>query len=104
MVRTTWRSSNRALATEEGTYESYEGSPASRGILQPDMWGVIPSDRWDWATLRSNIAEHGLRNSLLMAPMPTASTSQILGNNEGLEPYTRRIRRRLCRRQRTSRA
>jgi ribonucleotide reductase alpha subunit len=55
------------------------------------MWGVTPSDRWDWAALRANIAEHGLRNSLLVAPMPTASTSQILGNNEGTDPYTSNI-------------
>ena len=71
-----------------GTYESYEGSPASKGQLQYDMWNVTPSDRWDWVTLKANIATHGLRNSLLMAPMPTASTSQILGNNECFEPYT----------------
>jgi ribonucleoside-diphosphate reductase alpha chain len=70
------------LAARDGTYETYIGSPVSRCILQPDMWGVTPSDRWDWITLRKNIAEHGLRNSLLVAPMPTASTSQILGNNE----------------------
>ncbi|CAI5484950.1 unnamed protein product [Closterium sp. Yama58-4] len=62
-----------------------------QGILQPDMWGVTPSDRWDWAALRADIAAHGLRNSLLVAPMPTASTSQILGNNECFEPYTSNI-------------
>ncbi|CAI5991411.1 unnamed protein product, partial [Closterium sp. NIES-65] len=61
------------------------------GVLQPDMWGVTPSDRWDWAALRADIAAHGLRNSLLVAPMPTASTSQILGNNECFEPYTSNI-------------
>ncbi|CAI6005825.1 unnamed protein product [Closterium sp. NIES-64] len=79
------------LAKEEGTYESYPGCPVSKGVLQPDMWGVTPSDRWDWAALRADIAAHGLRNSLLVAPMPTASTSQILGNNECFEPYTSNI-------------
>lgn len=78
-------------AREYGTYSSYEGSPVSKGILQPDMWGVTPSDRWDWAALRQRIAQHGVRNSLLVAPMPTASTSQILGNNECFEPYTSNI-------------
>jgi ribonucleoside-diphosphate reductase alpha subunit len=76
------------LAQEKGAYSTFEGSPASRGILQFDMWGVMPSDRWDWATLKQNIREHGLRNSLLVAPMPTASTAQILGNNESIEPFT----------------
>lgn len=71
-----------------GPYQSYEGSPASKGILQYDMWGVTPSKRWDFAQLKAEIKEHGLRNSLLLAPMPTASTSQILGNNECFEPYT----------------
>ena len=71
-----------------GPYKTYEGSPVSKGILQPDMWNVTPSDRWDWAGLRANIKEHGVRNSLLVAPMPTASTSQIMGNNECFEPYT----------------
>ena len=66
----------------DGPYETYEGSPVSKGILQFDMWNVTPTDRWDWAGLRSKIAKHGVRNSLLMAPMPTASTSQILGFNE----------------------
>ncbi len=61
------------------------------GILQYDMWGVTPSDRWDWAALKAEIAKHGVRNSLLVAPMPTASTSQILGNNECFEPYTTNI-------------
>lgn len=79
------------LAKEDGTYESYVGSPASKGILQPDMWGVTPSDRWDWTTLRAKIAVYGLRNSLLLAPMPTASTAQILGNNESFEPFTSNI-------------
>jgi ribonucleoside-diphosphate reductase subunit M1 len=81
-------SSSCKLAEEEGAYETYEGSPASKGELQYDMWGVTPSDRWDWAGLKENIAQHGLRNSLLMAPMPTASTAQILGNNESTEPFT----------------
>lgn len=76
------------LAKDEGAYETYEGSPASQGILQFDMWNVTPSDRWDWAGLKANIAENGMRNSLLVAPMPTASTAQILGNNESTEPYT----------------
>lgn len=79
------------MAQEQGKYESYEGSPTSKGILQYDMWGVTPSERWDWAALKTDIAEHGLRNSLLVAPMPTASTSQILGNNECFEPYTANI-------------
>jgi len=75
-------------AKEHGPYETYEGSPASQGELQYDMWGVTPSDKWDWAGLKANIAENGMRNSLLLAPMPTASTAQILGNNESTEPYT----------------
>ena len=78
-------------AEELGPYATYEGSPISQGILQPDMWDVTPSNLWDWDTLRSNIAKHGVRNSLLVAPMPTASTSQILGNNECFEPYTSNI-------------
>jgi ribonucleoside-diphosphate reductase subunit M1 len=82
------------LAKEEGPYESYAGSPVSRGVLQHDMWGVTDSPsgaRHDWAGLRARIAQHGVRNSLLVAPMPTASTSQILGNNECFEPYTSNI-------------
>jgi ribonucleoside-diphosphate reductase alpha chain len=80
------------IAKETGkTYDSFKGSPASQGILQPDMWDVTPSDRWDWATLKANIMEHGMINSLLLAPMPTASTAQILGNNECFEPYTSNI-------------
>ena len=71
-----------------GAYSSFEGSPASEGILQYDMWDVTPSDRWDWEGLKADIKKHGLRNSLLLAPMPTASTSQILGNNECFEPFT----------------
>jgi ribonucleoside-diphosphate reductase alpha chain len=80
-----------AIAKVEGHYETFKGSPASEGILQFDMWGVTPSDRWDWARLKTDIMEHGIRNSLLLAPMPTASTSQILGNNECFEPYTSNI-------------
>lgn len=79
------------LAKELGTYETYEGSPASKGELQYDMWNVTPSDLWNWSELKEKIAEHGLRNSLLLAPMPTASTSQILGFNECFEPFTSNI-------------
>jgi len=79
---------SNALAAELGTYESYEGCPASKGELQYDMWGATPTDRWDWKGLKKDIKKSGLRNSLLLAPMPTASTSQILGNNECFEPYT----------------
>ena len=76
------------LAERDGHYETYPGSPASEGKLQFDLWGVTPSARWDWAGLKVRLATHGLRNSLLMAPMPTASTAQILGNNESIEPFT----------------
>lgn len=76
------------LAIEDGPYETFEGSPASKGILQYDLWNRKPTDLWDWDTLKSKIVKHGLRNSLLVAPMPTASTSQILGFNECFEPYT----------------
>ena len=79
------------LAEKFGPYETYQGSPASKGILQYDMWGVEPSSRWNWAEVKENLAKHGMRNSLLLAPMPTASTSQILGNNECFEPYTSNI-------------
>ncbi len=79
------------MAKEEGAYQTYEGSPASKGELQYDLWGVEPSDRWDWKSLKADIKSHGLRNSLLVAPMPTASTSQIMGNNECFEPYTSNI-------------
>lgn len=79
------------LAKESGTYETYEGSPVSQGILQYDMWNRTPTDLWDWAALKAKIAETGVRNSLLVAPMPTASTSQILGFNECFEPYTSNI-------------
>ena len=82
---------SNAISEQEGAYQSYEGSPSSKGQLQYDMWGVTPSDRWDWAGLKDKISQHGLRNSLLLAPMPTASTSQILGNNECFEPYTANI-------------
>ncbi|HYH55713.1 MAG TPA: ribonucleoside-diphosphate reductase subunit alpha, partial [Anseongella sp.] len=84
-------SASSDLARKEGAYETFPGSPASKGILQFDMWGVVPSDRWDWGGLKERIARHGLRNSLLLAPMPTASTSQILGNNECFEPFTSNI-------------
>lgn len=79
------------LAERDGVYETYEGSPASKGILQFDMWGVEPGMRWDWYRLKARMQKSGLRNSLLLAPMPTASTSQILGNNECFEPYTSNI-------------
>lgn len=80
-----------ALAETLGHYPSFKGSPASQGILQFDMWGVTPSDRYDWEALKQKVVKKGLRNSLLLAPMPTASTSQILGNNECFEPYTSNI-------------
>jgi len=80
------------IAKEEGTYKTYEGSPVSKGIFQFDMWGIAPSSkRWDWTKLKREVKKHGVRNSLLLAPMPTASTSQILGNNECFEPYTSNI-------------
>uniref|UniRef100_A0A8C6XVT9 Ribonucleoside-diphosphate reductase n=1 Tax=Naja naja TaxID=35670 RepID=A0A8C6XVT9_NAJNA len=79
------------LAREDGPYETYQGSPVSRGILQYDMWGVTPTSLWDWSALKAKIAQYGVRNSLLVAPMPTASTAQILGNNESVEPYTSNI-------------
>jgi ribonucleoside-diphosphate reductase alpha chain len=82
---------SKDLAKVEGPYETYEGSPISKGIFQFDMWGVTPSDRWEWEILRDEVKKHGVRNSLLVAPMPTASTSQILGNNECFEPYTSNI-------------
>ena len=82
-------SASKDAAIVEGPYSSFEGSPASQGILQFDMWGVTEhSGRWDWDTLKGEIVEHGLRNSLMLAPMPTASTSQILGNNECFEAFT----------------
>jgi len=80
------------LAQKDGSYESFSGSPASEGKLQFDMWDVKPENsRWDWAKLKEDIKVHGLRNSLLTAPMPTASTAQILGNNECFEPYTSNV-------------
>ncbi len=99
------------LAKTEGPYETYQGSPVSEGRLQHDLWGVTPTDLWDWDKLKEKIAKsavmiiwsvncyivlslifrHGIRNSLLLAPMPTASTAQILGNNESIEPYTSNI-------------
>ncbi len=81
-------SASNKLSQEDGAYESYGGSPASEGKLQFDLWDVKPSDMWDWASLKTDIKKFGLRNSLLLALMPTASTSQILGNNECIEPYT----------------
>ena len=82
---------SKDLAIENGPYESYKGSPVSKGILQFDMWNVKPSERWEWDLLRDEIKKNGVRNSLLLAPMPTASTAQILGNNECFEPYTSNI-------------
>merc|ERR1711934_1015126 len=80
------------LAEKEGPYETYSGSPSSKGLLQFDLWNRTPkSGRWDWAALKAKIAQHGMRNSLLVAPMPTASTAQILGNNESFEPYTQNL-------------
>jgi len=80
------------LAIKEGPYSTWEGSPISKGIFQFDMWNVTPSSgRWDWESLREKVVKNGVRNSLLVAPMPTASTSQILGNNECFEPYTSNI-------------
>lgn len=84
--------SSMELAQKNGTYESYKGSPVSKGIFQFDMWGITPkSGRWNWEQLKQDVKKHGVRNSLLLAPMPTASTSQILGNNECFEPYTSNI-------------
>jgi ribonucleoside-diphosphate reductase alpha chain len=82
---------SKDLAREQGSYETFEGSPASKGIFQFDMWGVQPGERWNWHELKEEVKKYGLRNSLLIAPMPTASTSQILGNNECFEPYTSNI-------------
>ncbi len=82
---------SKDLAKELGSYETFEGSPASKGIFQFDMWGVQPGERWNWHELKEEVKKYGLRNSLLIAPMPTASTSQILGNNECFEPYTSNI-------------
>lgn len=82
---------SKDLAKKDGPYESYAGSPVSKGIFQYDMWNVTPSSRWEWDVLKEEVKTHGVRNSLLLAPMPTASTSQILGNNECFEPYTSNI-------------
>ena len=85
---------SKDLAKAEGPYESYKGSPISEGEFQHNLWGIKDeelSGRWDWAKLRKDVKKHGVRNSLLVAPMPTASTSQILGNNECFEPYTSNI-------------
>jgi ribonucleoside-diphosphate reductase alpha subunit len=84
-------SASKDLAVEQGAYETFEGSPLSKGIFQFDMWNVKPTNRWNWEKLRKEVVENGVRNSLLVAPMPTASTSQILGNNECFEPYTSNI-------------
>jgi len=83
--------SSCALAKKFGKYETFTGSPASEGKLQFDLWNVMPSEKWDWSALKADIQKYGLRNSLLVAPMPTASTSQIMGNNECFEPYTTNI-------------
>jgi len=83
---------SKDLAIKEGAYETFKGSPLSKGQFQFDLWNVTPdSGRWNWEDLRSDVMNHGVRNSLLVAPMPTASTSQILGNNECFEPYTSNI-------------
>jgi ribonucleoside-diphosphate reductase alpha chain len=82
------------MAKEEGPYSTFKGSPMSNGEFQYNLWGLKDEDlsgRWDWASLRKEVVKHGVRNSLLVAPMPTASTSQILGNNEAFEPYTSNI-------------
>ena len=77
--------------TFSGAYSTFEGSPMSKGIFQFDMWNVTPTTRYDWGAMRENIIKYGIRNSLLVAPMPTASTAQILGNNECFEPFTSNI-------------
>ncbi|MBO0360287.1 ribonucleoside-diphosphate reductase subunit alpha [Hymenobacter sp. BT186] len=83
---------SKDLAKRDGHYETFPGSPLSQGKFQFDLWNVTPdSGRWDWDALRAEVVEHGVRNSLLVAPMPTASTAQILGNNESFEPYTSNI-------------
>jgi ribonucleoside-diphosphate reductase alpha chain len=82
---------SKDLAIKEGAYSTFNGSPVSKGIFQFDMWGVTPSNRWEWNLLKEEVKKHGVRNSLLLAPMPTASTAQILGNNECFEPYTSNI-------------
>ncbi len=82
---------SKDLAKVEGPYQTWSGSPISQGIFQFDMWDVQPSSRWEWDVLREEVMTHGVRNSLLLAPMPTASTAQILGNNECFEPYTSNV-------------
>jgi ribonucleoside-diphosphate reductase alpha chain len=82
---------SKDLSKELGAYETYEGSPVSKGIFQYDMWNVTPTNRWEWNVLKEEVKKYGVRNSLLLAPMPTASTAQILGNNECFEPYTSNI-------------
>ena len=82
---------SKDLSKVNGPYETFEGSPVSKGVFQFDMWGVTPSSRWEWDVLKEEVKTHGVRNSLLLAPMPTASTAQILGNNECFEPYTSNI-------------
>jgi len=82
---------SKDLAIKEGAYSTFAGSPVSKGVFQFDMWGVTPSNRWEWDLLKEEVIKHGVRNSLLLAPMPTASTAQILGNNECFEPYTSNI-------------
>lgn len=82
---------SKDLAKVEGPYETWAGSPISQGVFQFDMWDVQPSSRWEWDVLREEVVAHGVRNSLLLAPMPTASTAQILGNNECFEPYTSNV-------------
>jgi len=89
-------SASADLAKTDGAYESYPGSPLSQGLMQFDLWGATPTSLWNWSALKEKVKAHGARNSLLLAPMPTASTSQILGNNECIEPitsnlYTRRV-------------
>jgi ribonucleoside-diphosphate reductase alpha chain len=82
---------SKDLAKEFGPYETFAGSPVSKGIFQFDMWNVEGSKRWEWDVLKEEVKKYGVRNSLLLAPMPTASTAQILGNNECFEPYTSNI-------------
>jgi ribonucleoside-diphosphate reductase alpha chain len=85
---------SKDLAKDQGAYETYEGSPVSQGVFQFDMWGITPSSRWEWDVLKEEVKKYGVRNSLLVAPMPTASTSQILGNNECFEPFTSNVYKR----------
>ena len=82
---------SKDLAKVDGPYETIKGSPVSKGEFQFDLWGVTPTSRWEWDVLKEEVKEHGVRNSLLLAPMPTASTAQILGNNECFEPYTSNV-------------